>query len=76
MTFIFVGIAILISFIASLVLVENLIFYGLGLILLQSTLGFLATLVFGGEPATMFSIFIGAYGLAWFFRRFWLGGEA
>jgi uncharacterized membrane protein YedE/YeeE len=29
-----------------------------------------------GSWAFMFSIFIGAYGLAWFFRRFWLGGEA
>ena len=29
-----------------------------------------------GSWAFMFSIFIGAYALAWFLRRLWLGGEA
>jgi len=57
-TFLYVGLAVGISYLASLGLIENIVIYGLGMIVVQSIFSFLISLL-SDDPSKIFSVFIG-----------------
>ena len=57
--FFFVGLAIFIAYLGSLVLIDNLMIYGIALIVVQSLAGFLFSIFITGNPRTSFSVVIG-----------------
>lgn len=59
MTFLFVGLAIGMSYLASLELLKNPILYGFILLLIQSIFAFIIAKLFAGEPSAIFSVFLG-----------------
>ncbi|NCN38974.1 MAG: hypothetical protein COY38_02985 [Candidatus Aenigmarchaeota archaeon CG_4_10_14_0_8_um_filter_37_24] len=61
MTFLFVSLAIVVSYLGSLGITNNLILYGLGLILFQSVIAFFIAKFFSDDPMTLFSVFLGFF---------------
>ncbi len=61
MTFLFVGLAMFIAYLGSLGLTDDFVFYGLGLIVIQSVFGYFVAKFFSDDPMTVFSVFIGFF---------------
>jgi hypothetical protein len=61
MTPIYFSLTMGISYLGSLRIINNFIFYGVGLIIIQTTFSFLIAKVFSDDPMVMFSVFFGLF---------------
>jgi len=57
-TFLYVGLAMSVGYLASLGLISNIVFYGLCLILFQTAFSFFISML-SDDPSKMFSVFLG-----------------
>ncbi len=61
MTFLFVGLAVFIAYLGSLGITDNFMLYGLGLIVIQSIIGYFIAKFFADDPMAVFSVFLGFF---------------
>lgn len=59
-TFLYVGLAMMVGYLASLSLIGNVVIYGLGLIFVQSVFSFFISML-SDDPSKMFSVFLGIF---------------
>ena len=57
-TFLYVGLAMAVGYLASLSLITNIVFYGLSLIFVQTLFSFFISML-SDDPSKMFSVFLG-----------------